>query len=79
MKNETYQSMEASYYESEGNSPPTIQRRLYVELTHYHTGGSVIEIKIDDYLTKYKWTGTLEELIARLVKSEEVKECSVTK
>jgi hypothetical protein len=74
MENKTYQSMEANYYESEGTSPMTMQRRLDVELTRYHDGDSVIKIMIEDCLTKYKWTGTLEELIARLVKSEEVKE-----
>ena len=67
-KNENYQSMDASYYESKGTTPLTMQRRLDIELTRYHDGSSAIKFTIQDYLTEYKWTGTLEELINQLVR-----------
>ena len=71
-KNKNYQSMEASYYESKGTNPITMQRRLDTELTRYHDGSSAIKLTIQDYLTEYKWTGTLEELIAQLIKGKSV-------
>jgi hypothetical protein len=69
--NETdYQSMDASYYESSGLNPTMkVQRKMDVNLTHYHTNESKTTIKIKDCLTNYEWTGTLEELINQLVRS----------
>lgn len=69
-KNENYQSMETSYYESTGTTPTmTMQRKLGAELTRYHDGSSVVKLAIKDYLTNYEWTGTLEDLINQLTRS----------
>ena len=68
--NETdYQSMDANYYESTGVNTLKVQRRMDVNLPHYHTNESITTIKIQDCLTGYKWTGTLGELINQLVRS----------
>jgi hypothetical protein len=74
MENENYQSMEANYYESKGNLPITMQRRLDVELTRYHDVDSVVKIRIEDCLAKYIWKGTLEELINQLAGNVKVPE-----